>query len=465
MTIRVRFAPSPTGYLHIGGARTALFNYLFARHHDGAFLLRIEDTDKARSTDDAIRAIHEGLAWLGLLEDEQAVLQSSRVDRHQEVVRQLIDRGHAYACYMSAEELAHAREEAQSRGEMYRYDGRWRDKPLGEDTPAWISPSFRLKAPKEGSLTLHDAVQGSVTVAYSDLDDMVLMRSDGTPTYLLAVVVDDHDMGITHIIRGDDHFTNSFRQAMIYDAMGWTLPQLAHIPLIHGADGAKLSKRHGALGVDAYRDMGYLPEAVRNYLLRLGWSHGDDEIISDEQAIAWFDLDGLGKSPSRFDMDKLNHINAHYLRAAELDRILTLAQPFIEQHIGRALDATEQQRLRVAMPELQTRAHTLVELAEQAAFYFVAPAHYSEKAHALIATHRDILCGVHDALHLLEQWDAASIQQCCTDYGASVGQKLGGVMNPIRAAITGSHASPSMFGVMELLGKNESLQRIKGATL
>ena len=333
MTVVTRFAPSPTGFLHIGGARTALFNWLFARHHGGTFLLRIEDTDRARSTEAAVEAILDGLKWLELDWDGDAVSQFQRRDRHAEVAHQMMAAGHAYRCYASPEELEAMRAEQKAAGQPMRYDGRWRDRDPAE-APAGISPVIRLKAPQEGETVLADHVQGEVRVQNAQLDDMVLLRADGTPTYMLSVVVDDHDMNVTHVIRGDDHLTNTFRQIQIYRAMGWDLPQFAHIPLIHGADGAKLSKRHGALGVDAYRDMGYLPEAVRNYLLRLGWGHGDDEIISTEQAIEWFDLGGIGRSPSRFDFAKLDNLNAHYMRLADDARLVSLIVPLIEAKSG-----------------------------------------------------------------------------------------------------------------------------------
>jgi glutamyl-tRNA synthetase len=462
MTVTVRFAPSPTGFLHIGGARTALFNYLFARHHGGRFLLRVEDTDKARSTQAAIDAIIDGMAWLGLAPDSPPVLQSSREERHREVAQELLARGAAYRCYMSAEELTAAREAAQAKGEIYRYDGRWRDAPAS-DAPANVTPSIRLKAPITGSITLKDAVQGEVSVACAELDDMVLLRSDGTPTYLLAVVVDDHDMGITHIIRGDDHFTNNFRQALIYQALAWDMPETAHIPLIHGSDGAKLSKRHGALGVEAYREMGYLPEAVRNYLLRLGWSHGDDEIISDTQAIEWFTLEGLVKSPARFDFDKLGHLNAHYIRAADAGRIEALSLPHVEALLERPLNDEERAIFHAALPELQARATTLVDLAEASLFFFSPPTAYTDQAAKMLQEAKDWLPSLTDALRSVSPFDAAHIEAACKAYGEAHGLKLGKVMNPLRAAVTGSHASPSMFHILPLLGKEETIKRLRAA--
>jgi glutamyl-tRNA synthetase len=326
MTTITRFAPSPTGFLHIGGARTALFNWLYAKHTGGQFMLRIEDTDRARSTQPAIDAIIDGMQWLGLTWEGEPVMQFERAGRHAEVAQELIARGQAYYCYATAGDLQRMREEAQKEGKTFRYDGYWRDRDPAQAPPG-VKPSVRIKSPLEGSITVHDKVQGEVTVDCKQLDDMVLLRSDGTPTYMLAVVVDDHDMGVTQVIRGDDHFTNTFRQLMIYNAMGWDAPGFAHVPMILGADGAKLSKRHGALGVDAYRDMGYLPEAVLNYLLRLGWSHGDDETISIRQAIEWFTLDAVGKSPSRFDFVKLENLNGHYMREADDARLVELILP------------------------------------------------------------------------------------------------------------------------------------------
>lgn len=337
----VRFAPSPTGFLHIGGARTALFNWLFARRHGGRFLLRIEDTDRARSTPEAIAAILDGMGWLGLDWDGDETYQFARASRHAEVAFQLLEQGNAYKCFATPEELAELREQQRAARLPLRYDGRWRNRDpreAAEDAPFVI----RLKAPTEGETVIEDRVQGRVTVQNSELDDMILLRSDGTPTYMLAVVVDDHDMGVTHVIRGDDHLNNAFRQLALIRAMGWLEPVYAHIPLIHGADGAKLSKRHGALGVDAYRDeLGMLPEAVNNYLLRLGWGHGDDEIISREQAIQWFDLDHVGRSPARFDLKKLENVNGHYIREADDGRLADMIAPRVEREMGVALDGEQ----------------------------------------------------------------------------------------------------------------------------
>src|SRR5713101_404686 len=372
MSFVVRFAPSPTGFLHIGGARTALFNWLFARHHGGKFLLRIEDTDRARSTPEAVAAIVEGLDWLGLSWDGEIVYQSARAARHAEVARQLLAAGRAYRCYCTPTELAAMRERARAEKRSVRYDGTWRDRDPAEARElimAGVAPVIRLKAPQDGATTIKDLVQGEVTVANAELDDLILLRADGTPTYNLSVVVDDHDMGITHVIRGDDHLNNAFRQTQIYRALNWPVPEFAHVPLIHGPDGAKLSKRHGALGVDAYRDMGYLPEALRNYLLRLGWSHGDDEIISTEQAIAWFDIDAVGRAPARFDFAKLDNLNGHYIRLAADDRLATLVGERLERVSGHPLSEADRARLNRAMAELKLRPKTLSGLAANARFF------------------------------------------------------------------------------------------------
>ncbi|MDP6819765.1 MAG: glutamate--tRNA ligase, partial [Alphaproteobacteria bacterium] len=349
-----RFAPSPTGFLHIGGARTALFNWLYARHHGGKFLLRIEDTDRERSTDEAVEAIYGGLKWLQLDWDEEPVSQYSRRQRHQEVAQQLLAKGLAYRCYCSPEELAEMRTRARAAGSRKLYDGRWRDRDPAE-APADVDPVVRLKAPEVGETVIDDKIQGTVRVANEQLDDMVLLRADGTPTYMLAVVVDDHDMDITHVIRGDDHLTNTFRQAQIYSALGWEMPVFAHMPLLHGSDGKKLSKRHGALRVEAYRDDGFLAEAVNNYLLRLGWSHGDEEIISRGQAIEWFDLDAVGRGAAQFDIDKLTSLNGHYIRTADSDKLLDLVRPNIEKLLGSDIGKSENARVRNGISGLKER--------------------------------------------------------------------------------------------------------------
>ncbi|GAA4764213.1 glutamate--tRNA ligase [Stakelama sediminis] len=453
-----RFAPSPTGFLHIGGARTALFNWLYARHCGGKFLLRIEDTDRARSTQAAIDAILDGMRWLALDWDEDVTYQASRADRHVEVAQALLASGNAYKCYASAEELAALREEQRAAGKPIRYDGRWRDRDPA-DAPEGAPFVVRLKAPKDGSMTIEDRVQGKVTVNNSEIDDFVLLRSDGTPTYMLAVVVDDHDMGVTHVIRGDDHLNNAFRQIPIMQAMGWDVPVYAHVPLIHGPDGAKLSKRHGALGVDAYRDeMGYLPEAIDNYLLRLGWGHGDEEIISRDQAIEWFDLDGVGKSPSRFDFKKLANLNGHYIREADDDRLTDLVVP----RLGFECTVEQRDLLRRTMPVLKPRATNLNELAEGAAFLFrTRPLKLDESAAALLeGDAATLLAEVHAALDVLVNWDTEALEDAVRNVAEAHELKLGKVAQPLRAALTGRKTSPGIFDVLALLGRDESLARI-----
>ena len=463
MSVVTRFAPSPTGFLHIGGARTALFNWLFARHHGGRYLLRIEDTDRARSTEAAIQAILDGLGWLGLVGDELPVFQSQRSERHAEVARALLARGAAYRCYSTPDELQAMRERARAEGRWTGYDGRWRDRDPAE-APAGIAPAVRLKAPRTGETVVPDRVQGEVRFENAQLDDMVLLRADETPTYMLSVVVDDHDMGVTHIIRGDDHLVNAARQTQIYRALDWPVPVFAHIPLIHGADGAKLSKRHGALGVDAYRAMGFLPEALRNYLLRLGWSHGDEEIISTEQAIAWFDLDAVGRGAARFDMARLTSLNAHYLRQTDDGTLARLVAPHLEA-AGYPVDATGLARLQAGMAGLKPRAATLVELAERATFY-VAPRPLvpgDKAARLLDPAARGRLAGLLPALAGLSAWEPVPLEQAVRAYAEECEVKLGQIAQPLRAALTGSEASPGIFEVMAVLGRDEVLGRITDA--
>ena len=453
-----RFAPSPTGFLHIGGARTALFNLLFARHHGGRFLLRIEDTDAARSTREAIDAILEGMRWMGLDWDGDAFFQSRRIARHAEVANAMLASGHAYRCYATAEELEAMRAGQRAAKQPMRYDGRWRDRDCGpeQDGQAYV---VRLKAPREGETVIDDAVQGRVTVANAELDDMVLLRSDGTPTYMLAVVVDDHDMGVTHVIRGDDHLNNAFRQMGIIKAMGWAEPVYGHLPLLHGSDGAKLSKRHGALGVEAYRDeLGILPEALANYLLRLGWGHGDDEIISHDEAVRWFDLAGVGRSPSRFDVKKLEHINGHYIRAADDARLAGL----VASRLGRSTDESDGARLQAAMPALKMRAKDLNELAEGAQFLFAPrPLAMDAAAAALLeGGASDLLARLHAALSRTADWTAENVEGAVREVSEEAGVKLGKVAQPLRAALTGRATSPGIFDVLILLGRDESLARI-----
>jgi glutamyl-tRNA synthetase len=450
--IVTRFAPSPTGYLHLGGARTALFNWLYARHHGGKFLLRIEDTDRARSTQPAIDAILSGLIWLGIDWDGDAVFQFARAGRHAEVAHQMVVNGHAYRCYMTQGEIAAQREAAQAAKKPLRIRSSWRDRSDHPESEPFV---VRLKAPQEGATTIEDRVQGSVTVQNAELDDLILLRSDGTPTYMLAVVVDDHDMGVTHVIRGDDHLNNAFRQLPIYKANGWPEPIYAHIPLIHGTDGAKLSKRHGAVGIEAYRDeLGILPEAFDNYLLRLGWGHGDDEIISREQATEWFDLSGVGKSPSRFDIKKLENLNGHYIRAADDARLAALVAS-----IGGYDDVDLLTR---AMPSLKARAANLNELADGARFLFaVRPLDMDQPAADLLAGDApQLLAALHAALDAVQQWDQEAIEAAVRLVAEAKGVKLGQVAQPLRAALTGRKTSPGIFDVLALLGKEGSLGRI-----
>ncbi|WP_417453289.1 glutamate--tRNA ligase [Kiloniella sp.] len=457
-----RFAPSPTGFLHIGGARTALFNWLFAKHHGGKYLLRIEDTDRKRSTPEAIEAIIDGLNWLGLNHDDEITYQFSRAERHQKVAQQLLSEGKAYHCYCSPEELTEMRETARAEGRPMKYDGRWRDRPASE-APEGVKPVVRLKMPQEGETLIKDLVQGDVTVANSQLDDMVLLRADGTPTYMLSVVVDDYDMGITHIIRGDDHLTNAFRQTQLFKAMGWELPYFAHIPLIHGADGAKLSKRHGALGVEAYRDeMGYLPEALRNYLLRLGWGHGDEEVISTEQAIKWFDIDGVGKSPSRFDFAKLENLNGIYIRNADDSYLADIISPLISAKEEIAISAEKKDVLIKGMSGLKERAKTIIDLAESAAFYVKSrPLQLNDKAKKLLSDEgKENLKTLLPVLQSLSAWEEDLLENSVKSFAEENELKLGKVAQPLRAALSGSNVSPGIFEVMAILGKDESINRI-----
>lgn len=451
-TVVTRFAPSPTGFLHIGGARTALFNWLYARRHGGQFLLRIEDTDRARSTDAAIAAILDGMTWLGLDWDGPEIYQFSRAERHAAVAHQLLEAGHAYRCYATPEELEALRESQRAAKAPLRYDGRWRDRTDWPNDKPYV---IRLKAPRGGETTIADRVQGNVTVANDELDDMVLLRSDGTPTYMLAVVVDDHDMGVTHVIRGDDHLNNAFRQLAMIRALGWPEPVYAHVPLIHGADGAKLSKRHGALGVEAYRDeMGILPEALSNYLLRLGWGHGDDEIISREQAIQWFDIDAVGRSPSRFDIKKLENLNGHYLRDADDARLAAL--------VAERLGVADTALLATAMPVLKVRAKSLNDLAEGAQFLFAQrPLAMDDAAQALLTPEGlALVAEVRNALKPLTDWSVETTDAAVRAVAERAGLGLGKVAQPLRAALTGRTTSPGIFDVLALLGRDESLARL-----
>ena len=464
--IVTRFAPSPTGFLHIGGARTALFNWLYARGRGAKFLLRIEDTDRARSTDPAIEAIFDGLKWLGLDWDGEPTFQFSRAARHREVAEQLLSLGKAYHCYASQEELAEMREKARAEGRSKLYDGRWRDRDPSEARPN-VKPVIRLKAPLTGETVIEDQVQGRVVWQNENLDDLVLLRSDGNPTYMLAVVVDDHDMGITHIIRGDDHLTNGARQKQIYDALGWNVPVMAHIPLIHGPDGSKLSKRHGALGVEAYRAMGYLPEAMRNYLVRLGWAHGDQEIFSTDEMVKAFDLSAVGRSPARFDFAKLENLNGHYIRqtadadlVAEVERVLPYAPAGAD--LAAKLTPALREKLIAAMPGLKERAKTLIELIESARYLYAdRPLALDDKAKAVMtADARGMLANLSRELATVDPWSAAGAEAAVRAYAEAAGAKLGAVAQPLRAALTGRTTSPGIFEVLAVLGKAESLARI-----
>jgi glutamyl-tRNA synthetase len=463
MTVTVRFAPSPTGFLHIGGARTALFNWLFARHHGGSFRLRIEDTDRVRSTPEAVAAIIDGLDWLGLGWDGEIVHQSARAERHAEIARQLLAAGRAYYCYCTPAELAAMRDKARAEKRSVRYDGAWRDRDPGE-APLGVAPVIRLKAPQQGETTIHDLVQGEVTIANAELDDLIILRADGSPTYNHSVVVDDHDMGVTHVIRGDDHLNNAFRQTQIYRALDWPVPEFAHLSLIHGPDGAKLSKRHGALGVEAYREQGYLPEALRNYLLRLGWSHGDDEIISTEEAIRWFDLDAVGRAPARFDFAKLDSLNGHYIRSADDARLVALVAERLEHTLGHPLTETGRERLLRAMPELKLRPKTLAELADNAGFLVAArPIRPDGKAAKLLTSQtRRLLATLVPTFDGIA-WHSDDIEECVRAFADANGVTLGAVAQPLRAALTGSVASPGIFAVMEFLGRDETFGRIADA--
>jgi glutamyl-tRNA synthetase len=461
-----RFAPSPTGYLHIGGARTALFNWLYAKHTGGRMLLRIEDTDKVRSTEGAILAILDGLRWLELDWDGEPVYQLTRAERHREIAEQLLAQGDAYRCYATPEELAAMRERARAEGRAPGYDGTWRHRDPFEAPPG-IEPAIRFKAPHEGETVIEDRVQGRVVFANKDLDDLVILRSDGTPTYNLSVVVDDHDMGITHVIRGDDHLTNAARQTQIFKALGWGTPVYAHVPLIHGPDGAKLSKRHGALGVEAYRAMGYLPAALRNYLVRLGWSHGDAEIMLTEEMIEWFDLDAIGRSAARFDFAKLENLNGHYLRNTPNEEIVARLRALVpELPNGAALleriGEDGWRKLEQAMPGLKERATILVELLDNASFLFVKrPLALDEQAKRLLdETAQATLTALLPRLAAVEPWSAEGLEAAVKGFAEETGRKLGKVAQPLRAALTGRSISPGIFDVLAVLGREESLARI-----
>ena len=456
MSVVTRFPPSPTGFMHIGNARTALFNWLYARKTGGKFVMRIEDTDRKRHSEDAVEAILRGLEWLELDFDGEVASQFANQKRHQEVAQELLDKGQAYYCYCSPEELQEMRDAGHG------YDRRWRDRDVSE-APEGIDPVVRIKAPIDGQTTIKDHVQGEVTVKHEQLDDFVILRSDGTPTYMLSVVVDDHDMGITHILRGDDHLNNTFRQKVIFDALGWDVPQFAHLPLIHGPDGGKFSKRHGATSVEEYRDMGYLPEAMRNYLLRLGWSHGDEEIISTDQAIEWFNLESIGKSAARFDFDKLEALNAHYINEADPQRLIDLCMPFYQERHGIEPSQQAQKWILACADELKSRAKTLLQFTDESVFFAKSiPLDFDDKAKGLLD--QNILTALSDTLMKLDDFSNDNIQSACkTIAGDLVEGKLGKIAMPLRAALTGTTVSPSVFHVAEILGKEETSARIQAA--
>lgn len=465
MSVVTRFPPSPTGFMHIGNARTALFNWLYARHHGGKMLFRIEDTDRARHSEDAVEAIKKGVEWLGLDWDGDVVSQFSRIDRHTEVAEALLEKGQAYRCYCTEEELAEMRETAKKEGRSTFYDRRWRDRP-DDEAPKDAKFVVRIKAPLEGKMIIEDKVQGKIKINNKELDDFIILRSDGTPTYMLSVVVDDHDMGVTHILRGDDHINNAFRQKVIFDAMGWDVPVYGHLPLIHGPDGAKFSKRHGATSVEEYRDMGYLPEAMRNYLLRLGWSHGNDEMISTEQAVEWFDFDGIGKSAARFDFKKLDNMNGHYIGEADNERLYTLIHPLLEENQDLNLDEEARKRIMLCMDELKKRAKTLVQLSDEASFLAkVVPFDFDEKAEALLDQNaHELLLDIKEAFEKAEEFTHITIQDICKAFAdEKMEGKLGKVAMPLRAALTGTTVSPSIFHAAEILGKEEVINRINAA--
>ncbi|WP_424631202.1 glutamate--tRNA ligase [Bradyrhizobium sp. SYSU BS000235] len=462
-----RFAPSPTGFLHIGGARTALFNWLYAHGRGGKMLLRIEDTDRERSTEAAIGAILDGLKWLGIDWDGETIYQFARVARHREIAEQLLAAGNAYYCYASQQELEEMRAAAKAEGRAMRYDGRWRDRPSSE-APADVKPVIRLKAPQTGETVIDDQVQGRVVWQNENFDDLVLLRSDGTPTYMLAVVVDDHDMGVTHIIRGDDHLINAARQKHIYDALGWEVPVMSHIPLIHGPDGSKLSKRHGALGVDAYRAMGYLPEALRNYLVRLGWSHGDQEIFSTQEMIEAFDLPAIGRSAARFDFAKLENLNGHYIRHADDKALLASFEDVLKflpggEAIQAKLNDQTRAQLLQAMPGLKERAKTLIELIDSAKFIFAdRPLELEPKAAAVLTPEtRQLIVKLRTALETVDPWNATTTEAAMREFAEQNGLKLGAVAQPLRVALTGRTTSPGIFDVLGVLGRETCLNRLQ----
>ncbi len=458
--IITRFAPSPTGFLHIGGARTALFNWLYARGRNGKMLLRIEDTDAKRNTKENVDAIYEGMRWLGLNWDDDALSQAKNIKRHQEVAQYMLDNDLAYKCYCSSEKIAKMREVARENGTPIQYDGTCRNLATS-DAPIGIKSTVRFKAPKTDFTIIQDSVQGEIKIANEQLDDLIMLRSDGTPTYMLSVVVDDKDMGVTHIIRGDDHLTNAVRQTCIYKALGWDLPIFTHVPLIHGQDGAKLSKRHGALGVMAYRDMGYLPEAMRNYLARLSWSHGDDEIISTVKLIEWFDIDAIGKSPAKFDFIKLENLNAHYIKNSDDIELVDILNEFVKNTNRSTIN--NQERLLLAMPFIKERAKTLVELYDAAKFVFAnRPLNFDEKAKKLLTDeNRELIGGLIAKFKVIDDWNRDNISQAIKQYAEDTGLKLGKIGQPLRAILAGTTQAPGIFDIAVILGKDETIGRIE----
>jgi glutamyl-tRNA synthetase len=465
-SIITRFAPSPTGFLHIGGARTALFNWLYARGRGGKMLLRIEDTDRQRSTKEAISAILDGLRWLELDWDGDVIYQFSRAARHREIAEQLLAAGKAYRCYATPEQLDDMRKTARAEGRTRLYDGMWRDRDPAQ-APTDVKPTIRLRAPLIGETVIEDQVQGRVVWQNENLDDLVLLRGDGTPTYMLAVVVDDHDMAVTHVIRGDDHLINAARQKQIYDALDWTVPVMSHIPLIHGPDGSKLSKRHGALGVDAYRAMGYLPAALRNYLVRLGWSHGDQEIFSTEEMIAAFDLSGVGRSAARFDFAKLENLNGHYIRNADDQSLVTLFYRVLDYvpdsaELKAKLNDKTRAQLLQAMPHLKERAKTLIELIDASYFIFAdRPLEMEAKASAVLTPEtRNLIGQLRTALEQVTPWSGETTEAAMRAFAETHGLKLGAVAQPLRVALTGRTTSPGIFDVLSVLGREECLARL-----
>lgn len=463
MSVVTRIAPSPTGHMHIGTARTALYNWLFARRHGGKFHIRIEDTDRARHSEEAVLAILNGMKWLELDWDGDVVSQFEQRERHAEVARQLLEKGHAYKCFCTTEELEEMRETARKEGRFVNYDRRWRDRDPA-DAPEGAPYVIRIKAPMTGESVIKDLVQGTVRIENETLDDFILLRSDGTPTYMLSVVVDDHDMGVTHVIRGDDHLNNAFRQKIILDAMGWDVPEYAHIPLIHGPDGAKLSKRHGATSVEEYQHMGYLPEAMRNYLLRLGWSHGDDEIIPTAKAVEWFNLESIGKSASRFDFAKLDSLNTHYIGAAEDEELVEAVIPFLHKNHDLTIEQDElaQNRLIKGMAELKKRAKNLSQIADEGAFYCkTIPYDFDEKAVKNLEGADDVLQSLSIGFSELGTLTAEVVEHLCREIAEKHREgKLGKVAMPLRAALTGTTVSPSIFHAAEILGKDEVMARL-----